>query len=102
MVEGQGCRVKTLAVAHAFHSAHMDSMLEAFRGVLEGCTFHPARLRVISNLTGALATDEQLGSVDYWVRHVREAVRFKEGMNALAAEGIEIVDSPEGSRWRRS
>ncbi len=87
-LEGQGCRVKTLAVSHAFHSAHMDSMLEAFRGVLEGCTFHPARLRVISNLTGALATDEQLGSVDYWVRHVREAVRFKEGMNALAAEGI--------------
>ncbi|MEV4560379.1 type I polyketide synthase, partial [Kitasatospora sp. NPDC049285] len=84
---GRGRRTKLLPVGRAFHSAHMDAVLDQFRAVAAELEFHPARLPVISNLTGEPATDEQLRSPDYWVRHIREAVRFHDGVRALHRAG---------------
>ncbi|MEE1757447.1 type I polyketide synthase [Streptomyces sp. SP18CS02] len=83
-----GRRTKALRVSHAFHSSHMDGVLDEFLDVARRLTYHEPVIPVVSNVTGRIATAEELCSPEYWVRHIREGVRFFDGVRVLAAEGV--------------
>ncbi|MGW9554641.1 SDR family NAD(P)-dependent oxidoreductase [Nocardiopsis sp. NPDC055551] len=83
----RGRRTRRLSVGHAFHSHHMDEVLAGFREALEDVSFHEPRIPIVSNVTGDIATTDQLTSPDYWVSHVREAVRFLDGVRTLRLRG---------------
>ncbi|GAB3533883.1 hypothetical protein GCM10027575_79860 [Phytohabitans suffuscus] len=69
-----------LRVSHAFHSPLMEPMLDGFRAAIAGLTFEAPRI--------PLATTGDVTDPEYWVRHVRDAVRFADSVSWLAAQGI--------------
>ncbi|WP_435855135.1 SDR family NAD(P)-dependent oxidoreductase [Streptomyces noursei] len=75
-----------LAVRHAFHSHHMDPVLDPLREVLAGLEFRTPVIPFVSSVTGAPVTEE-LRDPEYWVRHAREPVRFHDCLRALDAAG---------------
>ncbi|WP_374113312.1 type I polyketide synthase, partial [Micromonospora sp. R42004] len=85
----RGWRVKELAVSHAFHSRLMDPMLEEFASVVAGLDWRVPRIPIVSNVTGAVADAAEITVPGYWVRHVRQPVRFADGVATLRAQGVD-------------
>jgi polyketide synthase 12 len=86
--EDLGRNVLRLKVSHAFHSPKMEPMMAEFRRIASRLKFRPPQIPIISNVTGERATTEELCSPEYWVRHIRQSVRFLDGIRTLEAEGV--------------
>ncbi len=85
---GRGRKTTRLRVSHAFHSPQMDSILEDLTAAAGQITCNAPQIPVISNLTGRPLTAEQATSPDYWAQHVRQAVRFADGIRWMRDNGV--------------
>ncbi|WP_203794796.1 SDR family NAD(P)-dependent oxidoreductase [Actinoplanes derwentensis] len=91
LVESRGWRTRRLRTSHAFHSRLMDPMLDEFRAVVRGLTFRQPRVAVVSTVEiGGDWTDPE-----YWVRQVREPVRFADAIAALTDVTATVEIGPD-------
>ncbi|MFG2576072.1 type I polyketide synthase [Streptomyces sp. NPDC048481] len=91
VLRDRGVDVRDLPVSHAFHSPLMAEVADAFREAIAGIAFHEPRLSFVSNLTGEVAALADVGTPDYWVRHILEPVDFAAGMRRVQARGPHVL-----------
>ncbi|MET8557515.1 type I polyketide synthase [Streptomyces sp. NPDC004959] len=87
-LERRGARTRRLTVSHAFHSPLMEPVLAPLRAELADLDGAAPEIPVMSHLTGAFLPSDGPVEPEHWVRHVREPVRFADGIAALAADGV--------------
>ncbi|GAX42272.1 putative beta-ketoacyl synthase [Tolypothrix sp. NIES-4075] len=86
----KGVDYRRLHTSHAFHSAMMDSMIEPFTEYLKKVNFNPPQIPFISNLTGTWITPKEATDPHYWAQHLRQRVRFSEGIAELLSDANRI------------
>ena len=74
---------KSLRTSHAFHSAMMDPIVDAFACVAAGVSLSPPKIPVVSNVTGTWLTAGEATDPAYWARHLRQTVRFADAVTLL-------------------
>ena len=88
--EAAGIKTRALPVSHAFHSALMDPILDAFEQEAGKVTVRAPSMQLISNLTGRAASVREISAPAYWRHHLRSPVRFAEGLATLAQARIDV------------
>jgi amino acid adenylation domain-containing protein len=95
---GRGIAHRPLYTSHAFHSAMMDPILEPFRAEVDKVSLGRPEINYVSCVTGDWADPEEAMRAEYWTRHVREAVRFSQGISkVLEQEDVVLLEVGPGS-----
>jgi non-ribosomal peptide synthase protein (TIGR01720 family) len=86
-LENLGVASKRLKIAYAFHSEMMETVLPQFLEEVRKITLRPPSVPFISNVTGTWITPDDATNPQYWARHLRQTVRFSDGLKSLLDEG---------------
>ncbi|WP_405493902.1 SDR family NAD(P)-dependent oxidoreductase [Nocardia sp. NBC_00511] len=78
-VAARGNRTRQLRVSHAFHSPLIEPMLPQFRSIVANLEFAEPVMALVA------AAPQQ---PEYWVRHVRDTVRWADTVAFLAGAGV--------------
>jgi acyl transferase domain-containing protein/thioesterase domain-containing protein len=84
-LDAEGIEHAPIRIRVAAHSRMLDDALPRFRAFLDTIKFSEPKLPFISNLSGQVAAFGEVTNADYWVRHLRHAVRFADGLRAALA-----------------
>jgi acyl transferase domain-containing protein/acyl carrier protein len=87
----RGIEGRRLHTSHAFHSAMMEPILGAFTDVVRRIKLNPPQIPYISNLTGTWATATEALDPAYWARHLRQPVRFADGLRELLQSQDDVL-----------
>jgi acyl transferase domain-containing protein/acyl carrier protein len=80
-----------VATSHAFHSAMMEPAVAPFTAIVAAVPRSTPTRRWVSNLTGTWITPAEATDPAYWAQHLRQPVRFADGVATLLADGDAVV-----------
>jgi phthiocerol/phenolphthiocerol synthesis type-I polyketide synthase E len=86
----RGLSVRRLAINSAAHSRAIDPCLDAFHEHMSSFTLREPSLSLVSAVTGRPARGE-LSDPAYWVRHLRQPVRFRDALSSALDDGGAVV-----------
>lgn len=79
---------RRLHTSHAFHTSLMDGAVQPFVNILNTISIKPPSIPYISNVTGDWVQFEQIKDPAYWGLHLRNSVKFSDGINRLLQDGF--------------
>ncbi|HLJ89393.1 MAG TPA: amino acid adenylation domain-containing protein [Candidatus Angelobacter sp.] len=86
-----GVSASRLRTSHAFHSSMMDAVLPDFAAHLRTIQLREPQIPFVSNRTGRWITAAEATSPEYWTAHLREPVRFADGVAELLKEPSRLL-----------
>jgi len=87
----EGHEFQRIKIAVAAHSSMLEPILEEFRGFLRQVEFSPPSLPFVSNVSGKWIRPQEATSPDYWVDHLRNTVRYSDGLAAILEDPARIL-----------
>ncbi|MFE6613999.1 SDR family NAD(P)-dependent oxidoreductase [Amycolatopsis sp. NPDC057786] len=85
--EGDGVRVRRIAVDYASHSAQVDAVQEELVELLAPIVPRSSSVPLFSTVTGDWLDTAEMDAA-YWHRNLRQTVQFEKATTALAAQGF--------------
>ncbi|MDH3537789.1 MAG: acyltransferase domain-containing protein, partial [Gammaproteobacteria bacterium] len=82
-LQSDGVDALRLHTSGAFHSGLMDDVVPELVRAASKLKISPSEIPYISNVTGTWIEASQLEEPEYWGRHLRQTVRFAEGVDVL-------------------
>ncbi|HEY0739781.1 MAG TPA: amino acid adenylation domain-containing protein [Herpetosiphonaceae bacterium] len=82
----RGVDCRRVHTSHAFHSAMMDPILDAFTEYVSTIQLHPPAIPYLSSVSGTWISAAEATDPRYWTRHLRGTVRFADNLQTLLAE----------------
>lgn len=89
-LESNSIECRHLNIDVAAHSSMVDAIAGKLESFVSGLRLHPPQLPYISNVTGRWITAQEACDPRYWARHLRETVRFGDGVEELARNSNRI------------
>lgn len=90
-LESKGVKVRRLHTSHAFHSPMMEPVLEPFTALLKTVKLSAPTIPYVSNVSARWITAADAQSTDYWTGHVRQTVRFADGVAELLKDPRQVL-----------
>ena len=78
-------------ISVAAHSRLVEPILAEFRAFLEQIDLREPVVPYVSNVTGTWIRADEAMDPGYWVQHLRQTVRFADGLGAVLAEGDRLL-----------
>src|ERR1700688_3156422 len=82
---------RRLQTSHAFHSPMMEPVLAPFTKLLRKIKFGEPQIPYVSNVTAQWITAAEAKSPEYWAGHVRQTVRFADGVAELMKDSQYVL-----------
>ena len=90
-LQQQDVHSQLLHTSHAFHSEMMEPILESFTERVRQVKLNAPAIPFLSNVSGAWIDGAQATDATYWSRHIRQTVRFADGLAELLKDSERIL-----------
>ncbi|MEL7407656.1 MAG: acyltransferase domain-containing protein, partial [Cyanobacteria bacterium J06558_2] len=90
-LQERGIAARRLKTSHGFHSHLMEQAIAPLTAAIREVNLNPPQIPFISNVTGTWITNEQATNPEYWGQHLRQTVRFAEGIAEIVQEPKRIL-----------
>ena len=96
-LEEHGVACSRLPVGHAFHSRAVEGAVEAYRERVAQVDLRPPEIPLVAGVTGDWL-GEHATDPAYWASHLRQTVRFADGLETLLSEpGVVLLEVGPGN-----